>query len=146
MIIYELACEHAHRFEGWFKSADSFDDQASQGMVQCPVCGSARVQRLPSAHIGTAAAREPAPATPSGTGAPPPGDARVLLRALTRLVLDHTEDVGQGFAEEARRIHYAEAPERAIRGQATPEEVASLEDEGIEVLPLPILGKDDLNS
>ncbi len=77
----------------------------------------------------------------SETTAPAPQpqfDAQAQWMKAVRHVLAHTEDVGEKFADEARRIHYGEAAERGIRGQATPDEREALRDEGIEVMPLPM--------
>ena len=142
MIIFELACGQGHRFEGWFASAADFDRQAGARMVSCPVCDAVDVARIPSAkvRVGTAS-RQPvdaaaptsadAPATQAIAGLPPEVIAR--LREIVR----NTENVGRRFPEEARKIHYDEVPARAIRGQASKDESAALEEEGIDVSTLP---------
>ena len=156
MKVYNLGCEHDHRFEGWFGSADDFVQQQARGLLECPLCASRDVRRLPSAprlNLSGAAA-QPAPAapqadrsaavaTPGPAGHDPRQDPRVkALQAawlqMARHVMATTEDVGQRFVDEARRIHYQEAPQRAIRGAATPEQAAELADEGIEVFALPL--------
>ncbi|UXH76301.1 DUF1178 family protein [Roseateles amylovorans] len=163
MLVLNLACESGHGFEGWFGSAADFESQQARGLLSCPLCNSAQVRRMPSApRLNLSQATEPvasdqaqrAPQSSSGgvssAGAPtaltPTGDATPMLpEALQRQVIQavrhlmaHTEDVGTGFAEEARRIHYGETEPRGIRGQATAEEARELVEEGIEVLPLPI--------
>ena len=152
MKVYNLGCEQDHRFEGWFGSADDYDQQHARGLLECPLCASRDVRRLPSAprlNLSGATA-QPAVAAPRGTApapdvAPVPADAQARAQALqaawlrmARHVMASTEDVGQRFAEEARRIHYREASQRAIRGVATPEQAAELADEGIEVFALPM--------
>ena len=141
MIIFELACGQGHRFEGWFASADDFARQSDTQMVRCPVCDDDGIARVPSAKVraGGASAPEPAePATASAetttqsiTGLPP--EVLAKLREIVR----NTENVGPRFPEEARKIHYDEAPARAIRGQASKEESAELAEEGIAVTTLP---------
>lgn len=134
MIIFDLTCSADHRFEGWFRSAEEFGRQEAQGMVLCPYCGSHEVRRLPSAvHVGTSAADVP-PAPPSPKHA---GDPLAAAKAFIEEMMRHSEDVGSAFAEEARRIHYHEAPERTIRGVASVDECAALQEEGIDVLRLP---------
>ena len=132
MKVLDLQCPHGHRFEGWFASAEDFESQLSRKLVECPICGATEVSRLPSAPrlnlSGATAAQAPA-----GTEEQ---QARVM-RAL-REVLEKTENVGDRFAEEARRIHYNEAPARSIRGVTTPEDAKALVEEGIEVMSLPI--------
>ena len=157
MIIFDLACQHEHRFEGWFQSREDFDGQLSRGLIACPDCGSLQVRRVPSAlHLGSQLQRlqEPAPAPAQPTGsAPSPPPATIDPRAgplstfqeLTTMLLAKCEDVGSRFAEEARKIHYLEAPQRSIRGQASNEEYEALRDEGVEVLRLPRLKVTDLH-
>lgn len=142
MKVLDLRCAHDHRFEGWFASEDDAQSQISRDLVQCPVCGDHAVTRLPSAprlNLSGAAERAPAPRAPAQQAQAVPQAAQALqslyLKAV-RQVLAQTEDVGPRFAEEARRMHYDEAPERGIRGTASPEEVQALAEEGIETFPL----------
>jgi hypothetical protein len=131
MKVLDLQCPHGHRFEGWFASADEFEAQLSRKLVECPVCGATEVSRMPSApRLNLSGAKQPAPADPRALQAQ-------VMRAL-REVLDKTENVGERFAEEARRIHYNEAPVRSIRGVTTPEDARALVEEGIDVMPLPV--------
>ncbi len=137
MIIYDFSCPADHRFEGWFGSAEDCERQLSRGLVRCPHCDSGDVARVPSAahvHTGSSAPQ------PSRVPAPP-SDPAVAQQAqvLQRLRewVSRAEDVGTGFADEARRIHQQEAPERAIRGVTTHEEAQALRDEGIPVLAVP---------
>ncbi|MWL86689.1 DUF1178 family protein [Cupriavidus sp. SW-Y-13] len=144
MKVLDLRCAQDHRFEGWFASEEDAQSQLSRDLVQCPVCGDHAVSRLPSAprlNLSGATAK-PAP-TQSRQGEEGPADAQQLMQALqatylkaVRQVMAQTEDVGDRFVEEARRIHYQEAPERGIRGSATPEDAQALADEGIDTFPL----------
>jgi hypothetical protein len=164
MIVFNLACESSHAFEGWFASADDFDSQAQRGLVSCPLCGSARVEKKlhaprinlgapqPRAETAKAAevaspARSDSPNLPVSTGSGLSEEAKDMLRAIAKHVADNTEDVGRSFAEEARKIHYNEVPARGIRGVASREEAQALADEGIEVaqLPFPIIPEKQLN-
>lgn len=143
MKVFNLGCGQEHGFEGWFASADAFDDQLARGLIECPFCGDKSIRRLPSAprlNLSSAGAETPA-APPKGSGAegaPSAQQLHALWARVARYIRENTEDVGDRFAEEARRIHYAEAPERAIRGTATREETRELSDEGIEVLAFPM--------
>ena len=143
MIVYDLICTHQHRFEGWFASADDFVRQNERTLVHCPICDDATIERRPSLNVQVgraavpAAEREQAPAIQVQAE----GEA---LKALRQLIV-HSENVGAGFAEEARKIHYEEVPKRSIRGQATREEAAELRDEGIDFMSLPNLLTRDLN-
>ncbi|MGS0895463.1 DUF1178 family protein [Burkholderia stagnalis] len=131
MKVLDLQCPHGHRFEGWFASADEFEAQLSRKLVECPVCGATEVSRMPSApRLNLSGATQAAPADPRALQAQ-------VMRAL-REVLEKTENVGERFAEEARRIHYNEAPARSIRGVTTSEDAQALAEEGIDVMPLPI--------
>ncbi|QKT02392.1 DUF1178 family protein [Ectothiorhodospiraceae bacterium 2226] len=131
MIVYDLACADGHRFEGWFAGAQDFERQLREGLLTCPVCEAGAVRRVPApSRINTGKGARPVPDTAGG------GVAE-LLRKVRELAERSSEDVGERFAEEARRIHYGETEHRNIRGQASAEEVKSLTEEGVPVLPLP---------
>ena len=137
MKVLDLQCAHGHGFEGWFASEDDFQSQCTRALVQCPLCGDAQVHKKPSAprlNLGHAKA-EPVTAVALQR---PSGDAALTAAwlELSRRMLAQTQDVGARFAEEARKMHYGETEERAIRGQATLDEARALVDEGIEVLPM----------
>lgn len=187
--VFDLACDAEHGFEGWFASAEAFDQQAGRRLIACPLCGSTQVRKLLSAprlNLGASApvgdpehARmRQAPVSPGSSGpgarpgasggdrngmragdgpardaAPPGGRDPVpappadgidpvrfqrLFLAMARKLIESTEDVGERFVEEARKIHYQETPGRAIRGSATRDQAAELREEGIEVFALPI--------
>jgi hypothetical protein len=136
MKVLNLQCAHRHSFEGWFASEDDFQDQLGRGLVECPLCGDTAIVKLLSAprlNLGTGRAepKQEVMAAPDAT-------LQAAWMKMVRHVLASTEDVGERFAEEARRIHYGEAQERGIRGQASPAETEALVEEGISVLPLPI--------
>ena len=140
MKVYNLTCSHNHRFEGWFSSEEDFTRQSDQRMVECPVCNDRSVKRLPSAprlnlsgaSEPTGQAQVPAPAQPD-----PAEQISARWMEVARAIVANTEDVGEKFAEEARRIHYKETPNRGIRGVATPAEREALSEEGIEVMQFP---------
>jgi hypothetical protein len=158
MIRYALACDNGHDFESWFPSSASYDAQAERGLVTCPLCGSAKVDKqlmAPSlARKGSAKAEPersgaPAPAA-SVPAAPTPmailSEREQALRAMLKAVREHvakTADyVGDGFANEARKMHYGEIEHRSIYGEANPADAKALIEEGIEVHPIPILPDD----
>lgn len=148
MIIYDLSCDNDHRFEGWFGSAADFDSQMARGLVECPQCGSQQIRRVPSAvAIGhgmtepTSVAETPRSAV-SAASLPP---ASAVVRQMINVIMAASDDVGHEFAAEARRIHYEEVPARPIRGQTTLEEYEALQDEGIQVMHLPVIKNEDLN-
>lgn len=145
MKVLNLQCRHAHGFEGWFASEEDFQSQLQRGLVECPVCGDTVVHKLPSApRLNLSGAREApaqAVAPAEGTvaaGVPASAELQALWMQAVQHVLKHTEDVGERFAEEARRIHYGEADARGIRGQATREDTLALIEEGVEVMALPL--------
>jgi hypothetical protein len=138
--VFNLGCDRQHSFEGWFSSSEDFDMQMQRGLLTCPVCGSSKVEKLPSApYIGSSSVTDPAAkaATPVAAAMPTPAQMQAMFLRMAREVAASTEDVGERFAEEARRIHYNEAPERGIRGVASKDEAEALADEGIAVMPLP---------
>jgi hypothetical protein len=137
MKVLNLQCAHGHGFEGWFGSEDEFQDQLGRGLVECPLCGDVQVAKMPSAPRLNLGAAETTSAKQQVMNAP---DAKMQAAWLQMVkhVLANTEDVGDKFAEEARKIHYGESDDRNIRGQASREETESLLEEGIAVLPLPV--------
>ena len=135
MKVLNLQCRHAHAFEGWFASEDDFQGQLARGLVECPMCGDQEIGKLPTAPRLNLGAKEPAKQDVVAT---PDPDLQVEWLKLMRHVMAQTEDVGERFAEEARAIHYGDAEERGIRGQASAEETRALLEEGISVLPLPV--------
>jgi hypothetical protein len=133
MRVLDLRCSHAHSFEGWFASEDDFTGQLQRGLVTCPICGDHTITRLPSApRLNLSGAREPAVAATAEVPDPSAEQAVVKvpdlqtawLQTVQRL-MQNTEDVGDRFAEEARRVHYGEVPHRGIRGDATPDQRAA---------------------
>jgi hypothetical protein len=136
MKVLDLRCGNDHRFEGWFDSEDDFLSQEGRGLVQCPVCTDGQVTRLPSApRLNVSGLRTEPEATPAP-------DAQIAMQSkwlrAVRHMMANTEDVGERFPEEARRIHYGEVEERGIRGRASREDADALREEGIEVMSLPM--------
>lgn len=142
MIVLDLICDQAHRFEAWFASGDAFDAQHAAGLVSCPHCNSHAVRRLPSAPYVQTSSHSAGPAAP--THQPDAATIAARLVEALRSAAGQSEDVGERFPEEARRIHYGDAEERAIRGKANRSDLLELIDEGIPVLPVPP-DKDDLH-
>ncbi len=154
MKVLNLQCAHQHDFEGWFGSEDDFQSQLVRGLVECPLCGDRQITKqlsAPRLNLSTSRGERevstPTPSTPAQAVAPTPANdvtsvspAQVQAAWLQAVqqVMANTEDVGQRFAEEARKMHYGESEERGIRGQATPEQTRDLLEEGISVMPLPI--------
>lgn len=143
MKVLNLQCAHQHAFEGWFGSEDDFQSQLGRGLVECPMCGDTQVTKMPSApRLNLGARPEPAaqskPAASSEVATVPDAELQKAWLQMVRQVMEKTEDVGERFAEEARRIHYGESEERGIRGQCSRQETRELLEEGIQVLPLPV--------
>ncbi len=149
MIVFDLVCAGGHRFEGWFASAQDFVSQGERGLLSCPNCGVGQVERVPSATRFNSGAVEcapvAAPAQPAAQNRDPMAIAQILYARLVDEMLTKSEDVGDAFPQEARKIHYAEAPSRAIRGQASAEEHAQLVDEGISVVRIPMPPRDSFS-
>jgi hypothetical protein len=154
VIVIDLMCEHEHRFEGWFACSEDVESQQQRGLLVCAVCGSPNMRRLPSApHVHRSSADQepdhnrPRPETKSLETTDAPNEAQHLLQLLVKKLREsaaQSEDVGEDFPIEVRRIHFGDAEERNIRGLATAQDVTNLLDEGISVLPIPI-PKEDLH-
>ncbi len=182
MIKYQLICDQKHEFEGWFQGSAAYDEQATNGLLRCPLCDSDQVKRAlmtpnlasPKRRVSTdplevdvaprvdPAASAPAAPTPLPSSLPPAGQAAgqgfatvmppeqvqsygaalAELRQLRQKIIKDCRDVGDNFAEEARKIHYGEAEAESIYGQATREEREALKDEGIEIFDMPWVPSD----
>jgi len=167
MKVYNLACPLSHRFEGWFTSEEDCLAQQDKGMLACPICDSTEITRMPSApHIAKSGSSKDIPTSTeltvassaatdhAGVSSTLSGDVLALtggdhsqleaqvqaafLKGM-RDLMGKSEDVGGSFAEEARKIHYKESPERSIRGQTTLDEAEALLDEGIEIMAMPMM-------
>ena len=162
MKVLDLQCEFQHVFEGWFGSEDDFQSQLARGLVQCPLCGDAAItkrlsaprlnlggshfaardveaQQASSANTSSAASASKEVSVPRqelAAGPQIPQELSGAWMAMAKRVMANTTDVGDKFAEEARKIHYGETEERSIRGRATRDETEALLDEGIAVMPL----------
>jgi hypothetical protein len=151
MIRYALRCDKEHEFEAWFRSSSDYDRAVAAGETSCPICGPARVEKMPMAPAVARtdnrsivkSATEPPPAERPEkvalVAAPDPKQQALIqaMRELRRQVTEHADYVGDRFAEEARKIHYKESEVRGIYGEATTEEAKKLIEEGIEFQPLP---------
>ncbi|MDD2923846.1 DUF1178 family protein [Rhodoferax sp.] len=139
MKVLDLQCVHEHVFEGWFASEEDFLAQREASLIECPICGNQTIsKRLSAPRLNFGNARETTP-TEVGPQTLEARDAAAQMGkwlADARRVLAMTEDVGKEFVPEARKIHYGEAPERAIRGTATAADAAALIEEGIQVVTL----------
>ncbi|MCD7061243.1 DUF1178 family protein [Pelagibacterium xiamenense] len=135
MIQYSLVCEANHKFDAWFRNAEAYEDQADRGILTCPVCNSTKVEKALMAPALSRAAESEKVSLSAGHP-----DRAKMLEAMRQLRAKLTADadyVGDKFAEEARKIHYNEAEERGIYGEATRDEVSSLIEDGIDFMPLP---------
>lgn len=146
MIKYALACEQAHEFESWFPSSEAYETQRKRGFVTCPFCNSSKVEKQIMAPSVSRTDKAPVAAAPEPQAVAMLSEKEKQIRAMIRAVREHvmqnSENVGKGFAEEARKIHYGEAEQRSIYGEAQPAEAQALLEEGIDVLPLPIVPDD----
>lgn len=132
MIVLDLSCEQDHEFEAWFASSDALDAQLKASLIACPICSSTRIRRLPAAPAVNMGRAKPAVHSKSSARA----QATRFVESLRQLA-EKAEDVGNRFADEARKIHHGDAKDRGIRGTATADEVADLLEDGIEILPVP---------
>ncbi|SDF55001.1 MULTISPECIES: DUF1178 family protein [Thalassobaculum] len=148
MIHYRLRCNAEHEFEAWFQNSSAFEKQAESGLLSCPDCGSSEVSRalMAPALQGTRREMVPTPAdAPSGEQKQVATQALALkqqLLGLRRKIEENFDNVGDRFADEARKIHYGDSDARGIYGDTTPQEREALADEGIEVGTIPWLRDD----
>ncbi len=160
MILYNLVCAKGHEFESWFAGSAAYDRQAKRGLVECPVCGSTKVEKAlmtprlartrkltptasetpePAAASEPVVPAAPEPPAPVAVISPQERELRTKLRELREHLVKNAENVGQRFPEEARKMHYGEKEHRSIYGTASPDDAKALHEEGIEFAPLPVL-------
>jgi hypothetical protein len=153
VIRYNLVCDRRHEFESWFQSSAAYDKQEKRGLVSCPVCGSAKVEKAimaprvarkdksisiavpPEAAVSASAETT----TPVAMISPQEKEFRAKLKELRDHLTANSDNVGKKFPEEARKMHYGEIEHRSIYGEATPQDAKDLHEEGIEFHPLPVL-------
>jgi hypothetical protein len=154
MIVYDLACNEGHRFEGWFGSSADYEDQRTRGLLACPSCGSGEVAKAPMAPAvpskGNSRQEVLPPETQPMANTPMPPEMRKALATLAKAqaeALKNSTWVGDKFAEETRKMHYGERDEAPIHGQASLAEAKALIEEGVPVapLPFPVAPPDKLN-
>jgi hypothetical protein len=157
MIRYNLRCERGHAFESWFQSSSAYETQEKRRLVNCPACGSAKVERaIMAPQIVSQKSRDraepaaPVPATSTEVTAPASTplmmaqerELRAKLKELRDHIVKNADNVGERFPNEARKMHYGDIEHRPIYGEASPDEARSLIEEGVEVSPLPVLPDD----
>ncbi|MGY3693886.1 hypothetical protein ACVIGA_003966 [Bradyrhizobium sp. USDA 3240] len=154
MIRYTLRCERGHQFESWFQSSAAYESQERRHLIDCPSCGSDKIERaIMAPQIVSKKGRERAQPAPAAPVEAPPAESTSLmmaqereLRSKLKELRDHivknADNVGERFPNEARKMHYGDIEHRPIYGEASPEEARALIDEGVEVSPLPTLPED----
>jgi len=155
MIRYSLRCERGHAFESWFQSSAAYESQEKRKLVSCPSCGSVKVERaIMAPQIVSKKGREvavptpaPVPAETAATETTPllmaqERELRAKLKELRDHIVKNADNVGEGFPNEARKMHYGDIEHRPIYGEASPDEARALIEEGVEVSPLPVLPDD----
>ena len=153
MIRYNLRCERGHAFESWFQSSSAYESQEKRKLVNCPACGSAKVERaIMAPQIVSKKGRDVVvPPSPTPEAAAPAStplmmaqerELRAKLKELRDHIVKNADNVGERFPNEARKMHYGDVEHRPIYGEATPDEAKALIDEGVEVMPLPVLPDD----
>jgi hypothetical protein len=139
LIRFSLGCDHDHEFEGWFRNNDDFETQKKRGFVECPACGSHKVEKaLMAPAVSTGRKKEKVALAMNAQQQA----AMAQLKALSEKMRENADYVGDKFAEEARKIHFGEADARGIYGEATPDEARGLAEDGVEFLPIPVFPDD----
>jgi len=136
VITYSLVCENEHKFDAWFRNGQAYQDQHDRGIVTCPICNSSAVEK---AMMAPAVSRANSEKVAVSTGHPEHAQLLETMRALRTKMISEADNVGDKFAEEARKIHFKEVEARGIYGEATREEVTALLEDGVDFMPLPSL-------
>ncbi|MBN9251308.1 MAG: hypothetical protein BGO03_02045 [Mesorhizobium sp. 61-13] len=139
MIRFSLICDSEHEFEAWFRSSDDFETQKKRGFVDCPSCGSRKVEKALMAPAVSTARKQEKVALAMGEE-----QRRMMtqMKAIAEKIRSNADYVGDKFAEEARKIHFGEADQRGIYGEATLEEAKSLAEDGVDFMPVPVFPED----
>jgi hypothetical protein len=139
LIRFSLICDHDHEFEAWFRSNDDFDRQKKRGFVDCPTCGSTKVQKaLMAPAVSTGRKQEKIALAMNEMQK----KAMAEMKALSEKIRENADYVGDKFAEEARKIHFGETEARGIYGEATLDEAKSLAEDGVGFMPIPVFPED----
>ena len=139
MIRFSLICDQDHEFEAWFRNNDDFDKQKKRGFVECPACGSHKVEKaLMAPAVSTGRKKEKIALAMNEMQK----KAMAEIKALSEKIRENADYVGDKFAEEARKIHFGEADARGIYGEATSEEARGLIEDGVEFMPIPVFPED----
>jgi hypothetical protein len=139
LIRFDLACDHGHEFDGWFRSSDDFEKQKKRGLIDCPECGSQKVDKaLMAPAVSTGRKREKMALAMNAE------QRRVMkeMKALSEKLRENSDYVGDKFAEEARKIHFGETEARGIYGEATADEAKGLVEDGVPFMPIPVFPED----
>lgn len=139
MIRFSLSCDHDHEFEGWFRSSDDFEKQKKRGLIDCPECGSHKVEKsLMAPAVSTSRKQEKMALAMNAE------QRRIMteMKALSEKMRENADYVGDKFADEARKIHFGEAEERGIYGEASLDEAKSLAEDGVPFMPIPVFPED----
>jgi hypothetical protein len=139
LIRFSLTCDHGHEFEGWFRSNDDFDKQKKRGLIDCPDCGSHRVEKMLMAPAVSTGRKQEKMALAMNAE-----QRRIMgeMKALSDKMRENADYVGDKFAEEARKIHFGETEARGIYGEASPDEAKSLVEDGVPFMPIPVFPDD----
>jgi hypothetical protein len=139
LIKFSLTCERSHDFEGWFRNNEDFEKQQKRGLVDCPTCGSHKVEKaLMAPAVSTGRKKEKVALAMNEQQRA----AMAQLKALSEKIRENSDYVGDKFAEEARKIHFGESDARGIYGEATLDEAKSLAEDGVEFMPIPTFPDD----
>jgi len=139
LIRFSLRCEHEHEFEAWFRSSGDYDQQRKRGLVDCPECGSQKVEKALMAPAVSTGRKQEKIALAMGEAQ---RQAMAQLKAISEKLRENADYVGDKFADEARKIHFGEADQRGIYGEATPEEAKALIEDGVDFMPIPVFPDD----
>ena len=139
MIRFSLHCDQAHEFEGWFRSGEDYETQRKRGFVECPECGSHKVDKALMAPAVSTSRKQEKVALAMGAE-----QKRMMaeIKAISEKMKEGADYVGDKFAEEARKIHFGEADARGIYGEASSDEVKGLADDGVPFMPIPVIPDD----
>jgi hypothetical protein len=135
--VLDLQCAHLHVFEGWFASEEDFNTQSQDSRIECPLCGSRDISKrlsAPRLNLGHHRSMDSEVSDQKDTTLDPVKEQMASWLTLARQVLATADNVGDEFAQEARKMHHGETPERTIRGTATRQDAVALLDDGIEIV------------
>lgn len=139
MIKYNLSCQNGHEFESWFSNSEEFEKLNKKKLLECIYCSSKKINKSIMAPMVSTKNKDEQVEFISNDFK----NERNNLLKLRRYIEKNFDYVGKDFSKKVREVYYDKRNKKTIYGTATPEERKELSDEGIDILSIPWISKDN---